>query len=296
MVQLCRFLIAPTTGGGESWGMILVTGATGTTGSEVVRGLLGRGERVRAMSRRPIALHGAETVVADFDDRASLERALDGVRAVYLVSAPLKPVIDHDAALVEAARAAGVGRIVKLGAISGADEATWHHRSEQPRPRESSRLDRPASVYVRLEHAPVRRTGPAWRHTAELHRDRGRRRHRPAGHRGRRCPGAHHRRPFWTDLHADRSGTPHLRRPGGDPRTDARYIDRRRGRADQGGPADAAQRRTRPRERRRDRRRHGPASPRCLCSPDRRRHPHPRPSPELLRHLGGRPRSRVPSR
>lgn len=119
--------------------MILVTGATGTTGSEVVRGLLGRGERVRAMSRRPIALHGAETVVADFDDRASLERALDGVRAVYLVSAPLKPVIDHDAALVEAARAAGVGRIVKLGAISGADEATWHHRSEQPV--RESRLD-----------------------------------------------------------------------------------------------------------------------------------------------------------
>jgi uncharacterized protein YbjT (DUF2867 family) len=112
--------------------MILVTGATGTTGSEVVRLLLEQGERVRAMSRRPEPVHGAETVAADFDDPASLTRALEGVTAVYLVAAPPKPVIDHDEALVEAAQTAGVERIVKLGAISGADRGTWHHRSEQP--------------------------------------------------------------------------------------------------------------------------------------------------------------------
>jgi uncharacterized protein YbjT (DUF2867 family) len=108
--------------------MILVTGATGTTGSEVVKQLLEQGEKVRAMTRKAIDIPGAEVVQADFGDASSLARAVDGVTAVYLVTAPPKPVIDHDVALVEAAKAAGVQRIVKLGAIGG----DWHRRSEQP--------------------------------------------------------------------------------------------------------------------------------------------------------------------
>ncbi len=108
--------------------MILVTGATGTTGSLVVRMLHERGEDVRAMSRRPA--RGA--VRADFDDPASLDRAVDGVSAVYLVTTPPSPTVDHDEALVRAARAAGVERIVKLGAISGEEPGTWHHLAEQP--------------------------------------------------------------------------------------------------------------------------------------------------------------------
>lgn len=112
--------------------MILVTGATGTTGSEVVKQLVGKGEKVRAMSRRDTAIPGVEVVKADFDDPASLGRAVDGVTAVYLVTAPAKPVIDHDVALVEAAKTAGVQRIVKLSAISGDEPGSWHMRSEQP--------------------------------------------------------------------------------------------------------------------------------------------------------------------
>jgi uncharacterized protein YbjT (DUF2867 family) len=112
--------------------MILVTGATGTTGNEVVKQLLARGEKVRALSRRKIEIPGAEVVQADFTDSASLARAFDGVSAVYLVTAPPKPVIDHDVALVDAAKDAGVERIVKLGAISGGEPGTWHERGEQP--------------------------------------------------------------------------------------------------------------------------------------------------------------------
>ncbi len=112
--------------------MILVTGATGTTGREVVGRLLERGERVRVMSRRESGVPGAEAVRADFAHPASLAPAVEGVSAVYLVTAPPTPVVDHDAALIRAARAAGVARIVKLGAVSGADEGTWHHRSERP--------------------------------------------------------------------------------------------------------------------------------------------------------------------
>jgi uncharacterized protein YbjT (DUF2867 family) len=112
--------------------MILVTGATGTTGSEVVRQLIERGERVRAMSRGRVEIPGAETVRGDFGDAPSLARAVEGVAAVYLVTMPPKPTIDHDAALIEAAGKAGVERIVKLSAISAEDPDAWHSRAERP--------------------------------------------------------------------------------------------------------------------------------------------------------------------
>lgn len=100
--------------------MILITGATGTIGGEVVRQLAATGERVRAMARDPSRADvpaGAEVIRADFDDASSLEHAVDGVRAVFLATAPGPAVPRHDAAMLAAARAAGVAKIVKLSAI-----------------------------------------------------------------------------------------------------------------------------------------------------------------------------------
>lgn len=70
--------------------MNLVVGSTGFLGSEICRRLLERGERVRALVRSTSAPEkvdelrrlGAEIAVGDLQDRASLERALRGVRAV----------------------------------------------------------------------------------------------------------------------------------------------------------------------------------------------------------------------
>ncbi|HEV7836785.1 MAG TPA: NmrA family NAD(P)-binding protein, partial [Gemmatimonadaceae bacterium] len=70
--------------------MILVAGATGVLGSEITRNLLGRGERVRAMTRttsKPETVEGlrkagAEIVVADVKDPASLAKACKGVESV----------------------------------------------------------------------------------------------------------------------------------------------------------------------------------------------------------------------
>lgn len=54
--------------------MILVTGATGTIGTEVVRLLAERGEQVRAMTRDPDgAKLPAEVVFGDFNGRGSPE-------------------------------------------------------------------------------------------------------------------------------------------------------------------------------------------------------------------------------
>ena len=66
----------------------LVVGATGNVGSQVVRRLLEEGRPVRALSRKPEASElpsGAELVRGDLTDPASLENALTGVDAVFLV-------------------------------------------------------------------------------------------------------------------------------------------------------------------------------------------------------------------
>jgi uncharacterized protein YbjT (DUF2867 family) len=119
--------------------MILVTGATGTVGRHVLRLLADRGSPVRAMTRDPARVPptpGVEPVRADFTDPASLASAVAGVEAVFLVTAPPVPTAEHDLALLDAARGAGVGRIVKLSAIGtgeriGPDEVgTWHRVAE----------------------------------------------------------------------------------------------------------------------------------------------------------------------
>jgi uncharacterized protein YbjT (DUF2867 family) len=106
-------------------GKILVTGATGHVGAELVTDLLAWGCSVRAMTRRPEAAHfdpRVEVVRADFAEPASLDVALDGIERVFSMSAqPLfaAPTPTHDVALAEACRRAGVRRIVKLSALGG---------------------------------------------------------------------------------------------------------------------------------------------------------------------------------
>jgi NADH dehydrogenase len=110
--------------------MILVAGATGVLGSEIVRNLLARGEKVRAMTRKtskPEAVDrlrkaGAETVVADFKDPPSLAAACKGVDGVIstVTSVTTAQAGDSIAAtdgqgtinLIDAARKAGVKKFV----------------------------------------------------------------------------------------------------------------------------------------------------------------------------------------
>jgi NAD(P)H dehydrogenase (quinone) len=101
---------------------LLVTGANGHLGREIVTALLESGAtNVRAASRHPeslgdLAAKGAETTHLDFDDAASLASAFAGVDRVVIVSTdavmvPGQRLRQHRAA-VEAAAKAGVGRII----------------------------------------------------------------------------------------------------------------------------------------------------------------------------------------
>ncbi|MEU3528115.1 NAD(P)H-binding protein [Streptomyces sp. NPDC038707] len=117
--------------------MILVTGATGTIGTEVVRILAERGERVRAMTRNPEgASLPAEVVRGDFDDRGSLDDAVAGADAVFLLDAPGPWIERHDLAMLDAVRSHGVARVVKLSAIgtgeyTGLRTSAWHLPGER---------------------------------------------------------------------------------------------------------------------------------------------------------------------
>ena len=76
----------------SSRGKVLVTGATGFTGSHMVRTLVQRGYQVRALVRSPERLgllspEGVELVPGDLKDAESLARACQGVEGLFHVAA-----------------------------------------------------------------------------------------------------------------------------------------------------------------------------------------------------------------
>lgn len=110
--------------------MIFVAGATGFLGGEVCRRLVERGEAVRGLIRStsdPAAVErlrtlGVDCVIGDVRDRASLDRACQGVRTVVSTVTTVRSRQPGDSIeatdergqlnLVDAARQAGVERFV----------------------------------------------------------------------------------------------------------------------------------------------------------------------------------------
>jgi (4-alkanoyl-5-oxo-2,5-dihydrofuran-3-yl)methyl phosphate reductase len=118
--------------------MILVTGATGMVGREVVAQLLAAGQKVRALTRNPVkAKFDSRVDVANgnFDAPETLCNAVKGVERVFsLTFGPQTGVQENN--LAQAAKAAGVRHIVKLSALGGDDKTRnnirkWHDEGEQ---------------------------------------------------------------------------------------------------------------------------------------------------------------------
>ncbi|MEU6113194.1 NAD(P)H-binding protein [Streptomyces sp. NPDC047117] len=97
--------------------MILVTGATGNTGSALLGELRACGAGpVRGLTRdasRASFPDGVEAAVGDLADTASLKSALDGVRSLFLV-----PGMGSDADVLAAAEQAGVEHVVLVSSIT----------------------------------------------------------------------------------------------------------------------------------------------------------------------------------
>jgi len=103
--------------------MILVTGATGLNGSELVRRLSARGIPSRALTRNVTkaqslaTLPHVEVVEGDMARPDSLAAALKGVDRAMLISSSDPTILDVQSSFIEAARKAGVRHVVKLSGI-----------------------------------------------------------------------------------------------------------------------------------------------------------------------------------
>ena len=108
---------------GNEGRVILVSGATGQQGGVTARNLLERGFAVRALTRDPdkpeareLADLGAEIVSGDLEDRASIDRVLDGVHGVFAVQTfwevGVEGEVRQGVLLADAAKAAGVEHFV----------------------------------------------------------------------------------------------------------------------------------------------------------------------------------------
>jgi uncharacterized protein YbjT (DUF2867 family) len=114
--------------------MILVTGATGTAGSEVVKSLLERKVSFRVFVRDPRKVAhlpaSVERAIGDLTQPGTLVPALQGVSRLFLLSDPdqVPPVLD-------AARRTGVRHVVRLSTLeAGASPlklSLWHQQSEE---------------------------------------------------------------------------------------------------------------------------------------------------------------------
>jgi len=121
--------------------MILVTGATGTVGSEAVGQLLEAEQEVRALARdqasaaRKLGDH-VEIVEGDASQPDTLDAAVDGIERMYLLL-PMVPTLPQlDADIIAAAQRAGVRHIIKQSNMGAQDEQAttmqrWHRAGER---------------------------------------------------------------------------------------------------------------------------------------------------------------------
>lgn len=114
--------------------MIVVTGATGNIGGELLRLLSATGAPVRALSRRPYQgppLPGVEWMIADLGRAGGLASSFAGAERLFLVTGNVENLVRAQKNAIAAARDAGVRHVVKVSALGASDHSKsviglWH--------------------------------------------------------------------------------------------------------------------------------------------------------------------------
>ena len=120
--------------------MILVTGATGYNGQELVRQLTALGQRVRALMRNPadaakLKIPNLEVAAGDFDNPETLEAALQGVEKAFLLTPVAERFPQWQKDFIEAAQRASIKHLVKFSAMGASSTSEsellrLHHKTD----------------------------------------------------------------------------------------------------------------------------------------------------------------------
>ena len=102
--------------------MILITGATGNNGQELIRQLTAMGQRVRLLVRKPaegakLAGSNTEVAVGDFDRPETLQAALQGVEKAFLLTPIAERFVQWQKDFIEATQRANIKHLVKFSAM-----------------------------------------------------------------------------------------------------------------------------------------------------------------------------------
>ncbi len=121
--------------------MVLVTGASGRTGSEVVKALIAKGEKVRALVRNKqraaaIQVPGVELVVGDVEKPETWDAALHGMDKVFLLSPEGPQMAALHSELADAAKRAGVRHLVRMSILFSDPDSPlvigkWHGEADE---------------------------------------------------------------------------------------------------------------------------------------------------------------------
>ena len=138
---------------------VLITGATGRQGGAVIRHMLRKGWRLRALTRNPashaakdLARQGVEVVQGDLEAARSLEEICHGVYGIYSVqdfwSVGAKREIRQGKNLADAAKKAGVQHFV-YSSVGGAERNTGipHWESKWEIEKHIRQLGLPATIF-----------------------------------------------------------------------------------------------------------------------------------------------------
>ena len=109
--------------------MILITGATGKTGSATAKSLGEKGERFRALIRNEekkegLESLGGEVVIGSIENTDVVNQSMQGVKTVLVLLPNSESQLALEKQLVDSAKQAGVERIVKMSSIEATPDAT----------------------------------------------------------------------------------------------------------------------------------------------------------------------------
>lgn len=120
--------------------IVLVLGASGTIGRQVIKDLEGQAVNVRITSRKQevvdqLAREGKDCAYLDLDDPRTFALALAGVDRVFLLTGYTVAMLTQSKTLVDAAKKAGVRHIVHVGVFAECDTTdahfAWHQLIEK---------------------------------------------------------------------------------------------------------------------------------------------------------------------